>query len=558
MRFISLSLLIILAVFTSFCTGNEKKSYEMTLLHTNDIHSYILGLTEKKQACNGTQENCFGGYARLEAAIEAIKKEDPNALVLDAGDNFTGTLFYTLYKTPIVAEFMNRLGYSATVFGNHEFDYSCEEAANLAKSLNFPVLATNIEHMEKTPLAELTKPYLILTHQGRKIGLVGFTVKRPYSLSSACKYLQFAPAIKSAKSIIPELKAKGVDIIIALSHLGYDVDLKLAEKVEGIDIIVGGHSHTLLGDPSLPETAKAVGPYPTVVQSPSGDPVLIVTAKCYGEYLGMLKVSFNDQGVAESWAGGPKRLGPESPKSAEAYEKAMTYAKGFLPYRQDILGQIVGEMDTDIQKCRKEECITGDLVTDAMLEWGRTKGAVAAIIGGGALRAPLPCASEAGSDVKVNMESVMTTLPFSNTLVIRDILGSDLLAAFERSVGRAGDKARPQQSGKAPRLGGRFLQMAGISYSYDSTQPSGSRVSEAFIANAAGGWEKISPDKAYRIVLIDFNVRAGDGYSSLAQGTSEVEESDVPLIQVFGEYIKKHSPVKGAKDGRIKNITKNE
>lgn len=547
MRFIFLCILVGLTFFTSSCSKSAEE-YTLTILHTNDIHSYIMGKTAEGRACDSDEKSCFGGYPRLEAAIEAAKSEYPDALILDAGDNFMGTLFFTLYKSPIIAEFMNRLGYTATTFGNHEFDNGCEETANFAKLLKFPIVSTNIDNIENSPLAGLTKPYFVLTHNGRKIGFIGLTTETTPETSSPCKELQFVSALEAAKKAVPKLKAEGIDIIIALTHLGYDEDKDLASKVEGIDIIIGAHSHTLLGDPDQPDTAAAAGPYPTEVKSPSGEPVIIVTAKCYAEYLGILNVSFNKHGVAKSWSGAPKRLHPDASSSAEAKEKALEYAKGFQAYKEEVLGKVVGEADVNIRKCRSEECATGNLITEAMLEWGKKHDAVIAFIGGGTIRTPLCFDSSGKAKSDVNMEDIMTSLPFVNNLVVREVFGSDLLLALEHSVARITDD--PDKD-----LDGGFFQMSGMSIVYDSDKPAGARVTSTSVKDVDGNSAPISPDKTYKVVLIDFNANGGDGYVSLGKQPMKANEAGVLLTEVVGEYIKKYSPVTGFTDGRIKRIS---
>ena len=198
---------------------------------------------------------------------------------------------------------MNALGYQAAAIGNHEFDSGPPALADFIEAANFPVLGANIDASAQVSLTGLIEPYTIIDVAGQSIGIFGLTTEDTSNISSPGPDVIFSDHVAAAEATVATLQAMGVNKIVALTHLGYDVDQPLAAAVSGIDVIVGGHSHTPLGPMPL-----ARGPYPTVVTSPAGEPVLIVTAWEWGKYLGRLDVTFNPTGVVQSYNGAPIRI----------------------------------------------------------------------------------------------------------------------------------------------------------------------------------------------------------------------------------------------------------
>jgi 5'-nucleotidase/UDP-sugar diphosphatase len=246
--------------------GDGDQPFELTILHTNDLHAHY-------DSFERSGEPVLGGVARLKAVVDDIRDEADNVLFLDAGDQFQGTLFFTVGGAEVVADVMNELEYDAMCVGNHEFDAGPGELATLIDRVDFPVLSANIDASADSDLSGAILPYEIFVFGREPVAVIGLTTEHTAIASSPGPDVQFLDAIAAAQRAVHGLEERGIDVIVALTHLGYERDLELAGSVDGIDVIVGGHSHTLLD------------PYPTLTASASGEPVLVITAYEWGSHL---------------------------------------------------------------------------------------------------------------------------------------------------------------------------------------------------------------------------------------------------------------------------------
>lgn len=233
-----------LLIATNICQISEAK--RLVILHTNDTHSQI----EPKDS--------LGGVLRRKAYIDEVRRENgkDNVLLLDAGDFCQGTPYFNFYKGDIEVEMMNLMEYDAVTLGNHEFDNGVDALANLLKKAKFKVVSSNYD-LSTTPLSEKIDPWLMLEKGDVKVGVIGLNVN-PEDLIAKENYegVFYRDPIAIANQLAADLKNKGADVVIVLSHLGYEYentnkasDLKLAKAARNIDIIIGGHSHTLLKEP---------------------------------------------------------------------------------------------------------------------------------------------------------------------------------------------------------------------------------------------------------------------------------------------------------------------
>lgn len=226
--------------------------HDIVILHTNDTHSQIEAFVNK-------QGKKAGGIYNRAALIDQIKKDNQNVLLVDAGDFSQGTPYFNFFKGKQEIKFMNLLGYQVGCFGNHEFDNGSAALAKLVKQAKFPFVCANYYFFNKK-LQKSVKKYTIIEIDGKKIGFFGLltdikTITVPKSYSEI-KYLN---AIDIAECMVKELRdVEKCDYVVCLSHLGFDTgtednpdDKMLAEQVSGIDLIIGGHSHTTLKEPVL-------------------------------------------------------------------------------------------------------------------------------------------------------------------------------------------------------------------------------------------------------------------------------------------------------------------
>src|SRR5690606_18943111 len=237
---------------------------------------------------------CFGGIARLKTAIDdkRAELEGENVVLLDAGDQFQGSLFYTQYRSEIIAEFANDLGIELMAVGNHEFDDGPEELAKLLDAVEFPIISGNT-NVENEPLLEGRIPGThVMEIGGEQIGFVSALAEDTDETSSPGDGVEFEDVFESLTAQVESLEAEGINKIIALTHVGYTIDMEIAANVPGIDVIVGGHSHTLLSNTD----EGAAGGYPTLIEGPGGNEVPVVTAYSYGKYLGDIVVTWDAEG----------------------------------------------------------------------------------------------------------------------------------------------------------------------------------------------------------------------------------------------------------------------
>jgi 2',3'-cyclic-nucleotide 2'-phosphodiesterase (5'-nucleotidase family)/subtilisin family serine protease len=530
------------------------ETFSLTILHTNDFHARVDEYNRNGARCTEADADaglCIAGAPRLATVVDDIRAKTGNLLVLDAGDQFQGTLFFTLFQGEVLNETMNYIGYDAMAVGNHEFDSGPGALVDFIQGADFPVISTNIEidALEEPELASLIEPYVILERGGHEIGIIGLITPDTDNISSPGPNVTFTDPLTSLQATADELMALGVDKIIALTHLGYDYDLELAESVSGVDIIIGGHSHSFtytptdpikFGPPEFPQFAPLapVGEYPTVVQSPADEPVLVVTAYQWGTFLGNLQVTFDHQGLVVTYGGNPIFLGAD-------VEKDPVLDAMLDPYReavQDLIQEVVGETTVDLpiieeglQICRLGECLLGNLVADAMLwmanEVEPEAGYQIAFQNGGGLRAPILTGP-------VTMGDVMETLPFGNTIATFELQGQYVLAALENGASRY------------PSANGGFAQVSGLRYTIDPVEPVGTRIVSIDVWNGTG-WEVLDLDAMYKVVTNDFMRRGGDNYTMFRDFAVDPYDFGPLLDEALADYFMEFSPVTPEIEGRI-------
>jgi len=519
-------------------TALESGSLDLTILHTNDIHARLSEFNSFGNPCSldeSKQQVCFGGVARQATAIKRIRESEKNLLLLDSGDQFQGTLFYTTFKSAPFAQFMNQLGYNAMTIGNHEFDDGPAELSDFIQAINFPMISSNIDFSHEASLKDLIDPYKIVEINGRKVGLVGFTTEESRYISSPGGDIHFRDIVSSVQNSIDCMEAHGVNIIIGLSHTGMGREIEIASAVDGLDVLIGAHTHTLLSkkiDPNL-------GDYPTAVTSTSGKPVLIVSAGEYGKYLGRLNVSFNEQGVVKTWSGDPLLLDKNIPQDEKILAQINDLDRRLDYIRKQEIGITNVDLNGDKDDCRFHECNMGNLIANALLWEARSQGAQIALFNGGGIRAKIPRG-------KITMAQILQVLPFGNSVATLKLKGSDIRQVLEHSVSKADN---PLNEGT-----GRFLQVAGISFAWDSSQPVGARIVDVKVVSQNGDSQSLKDDEIYSVITADFIRRGGDDYRMLKENAINPYDFGRVASDVLAGYLKEFSPVEVGLDGRITRV----
>lgn len=517
--------------------GIAQADYSLTVLHTNDFHSRVEPISKYDSGCSAednTEGKCFGGYARLITGVAKARGMSNNSILVDGGDQFQGSLFYTYYKGKVAAEMMNKLGYDGMTVGNHEFDDGPEVLAGFMDAVEFPVLMSNADIDAEPALAGKLRRSTIIERGGEKIGLIGLTPEDTSELSSSGKNVIFIEPVVAVQREVAVLEAQGVDKIVVLSHSGYTVDLMVAGKVSGIDVIVGGHSNTFLSN----FADKAAGPYPTMVDGPDGTPTAVVQAYAYGKYLGALDVTFDDNGVVTEAKGEPIIMDGEVVEDAGTKTRITELAGPLDEIRNKVVSESAALIEGDRAVCRVEECEMGNLVADAMLDRVAEQGIQIAITNSGGLRASI-------DEGPVTMGEVLAVLPFQNTLSTFQLKGADVVAALENGVSQVEE------------VKGRFPQVAGLKFSWDpAVAPNEGRVTSVEVMEN-GAWTAIDPAKTYGVVSNNFMRGGGDGYKIFSSNGMNAYDFGPGLDKVLADYMVEKQPYTAYKDGRISQMSAN-
>ena len=499
--------------------------FSLTVLHTNDFHSRFEPISKYDSGC-GAEDNaegkCFGGSARLVTAIADARKRSNNSILVDGGDQFQGSLFYTYYKGKLAAEMMNKMGYDGMTVGNHEFDDGPEVLRGFMDAVNFPILMSNADVSAEEILAGKLAKSTVIERGGEKIGLIGLTPQDTDELASPGENITFSDPVAAVQGEVDKLTAEGVNKIIVLSHSGYVVDQKVAAETTGVDVIVGGHSNTLLSNTN----ERAVGPYPTMVGSTA-----IVQAYAYGKFLGELNVTFNDAGEITTAVGEPLVMDGTVAEDGATIDRIAEAAKPLEEIRNKIVASAAEAIEGDRAICRIQECAMGNLVADAMLDRVKDQGITISIANSGGIRASI----DAG---EVTMGEVLTVLPFQNTLSTFQVSGQTILDALENGVSQVEE------------VKGRFPQVAGLKYSWDIKVAAGEgRISDVMVATS-DGFAPIDPAATYGVVSNNYVRGGGDGYK-MFRDAANVYDYGPDVADVLAEYMANSGGYTPYLDGRI-------
>lgn len=506
---------------TALMAGAAHAEYTLHVIHINDLHSRLEPITKYDNTCSAEDNDageCFGGVARVATMINQLRSEldGENVIVLDAGDQYQGSLMYTTYKGDAEIEFMNKIGFDAMAVGNHEFDDGDEGLLKLLDGAEFPVVSGNIDVSQSNILAGKLNDHLVLEVGGEKIGIVSALAVDTPETSSPSDAVIFSDEIENLQHDVDTLTDEGVTKIIALNHVGAKKDLAIAEGVSGLDAVVGGHSHTLFSN-----TEEAPYTYPTMV----GD-VPVVQAYAYSKYVGHLVLTFDDEGNVTAATGDTILLDASVAEDEEIKARVAELAGPIEELKAKVVAEAAADIDGSRETCRSVECPMGTLVADAMLDRVKDQGIEIAIQNGGGVRASIPAG-------QVTMGDVLTVLPFQNTLSTFHVSGATMVEALENGVSQMADGA------------GRFPQVAGMSFTVDPAAEEGARISDVMVGGAP-----IEMDKMYGVVSNNYVRNGGDGYKMFLSAENAYDFGP-DLADVLAEYMIENAPYQPYTDGRI-------
>ncbi|MCL1698514.1 MULTISPECIES: 5'-nucleotidase C-terminal domain-containing protein [unclassified Lysinibacillus] len=503
----------------------SKDGFKLTVLHSNDTHSHPEEATKRA------------------TKVKELRAANKNSLLLDAGDVFSGTLYFNEFAGEADMKLMNLMGYDAMTFGNHEFDLGSRPEGHAAlakfvKGAEFPLLGSNLDFSKESLFEGLqfktvTKDFengkiydgIIKEIDGEQVGIFSLTTEETPSISSVAN-VQFANYIDSAKKAVAELEKQGVNKIIALTHIGFndskewDNDLLLAQAVEGIDVIVGGHSHTKLDKPVKAETSFK-------------DPTIVVQTGQYSENLGELDLTFDDNGAIVDYIG---QLHPLKSVEADAEAEAI-----LAPYKEQvskIKNQSIGSTavsrlngDRGLWGVRAGETNLGNLITDGMLAGAKKIDPEVqfAFQNGGGIRSSI----DAGD---ITMGEVLEVMSFGNALGIVKVTGAEIYDIVEQSV-----KEFPKEAGG-------FLHFSGLQVEFDGKAPAGKRVKSIKLNG-----KELDKAAYYKGATNTFVAQGQDGYDTLKKVYEDGRVSEPGTIdyEMFIDHLVTLKKVDAKVEGRI-------
>ncbi|MEL7167045.1 MAG: 5'-nucleotidase C-terminal domain-containing protein, partial [Pseudomonadota bacterium] len=395
--------------------------------------------------------------------------------------------------------------------GNHEFDDGPAGLQGFVDTVSFPVISGNLDLSGEATLNGKVEDHVVLEVGGKKIGVISALATDTVETSSPGPNVIFQDEIEALSADVASLESQGVDIIIALTHVGLPVDLDIAAAVPGIDVVIGGHSHTLMeGDA-----------YPTMVGNTA-----VAQAYAYTKYLGHLTVTLDDSGVVTAASGAPMLLDASVEPDAAFAARIAEMGAPIEEMKTRVVAEAASAIEGDRSVCRVQECPMGSLIADAMLARVKDQGIDIAIQNGGGIRASI----DAG---EVTMGEVLTVLPFQNTLSTFQVSGQAMIDALENGVSQIEE------------VKGRFPQVAGMSFAFDAAQPAGARISDVMVGGAP-----IDPAKMYGVVSNNYVRNGGDGYAMFTTAENAYDFGP-DLADVLAEYLAAQGPFEPYTDGRI-------
>lgn len=496
-------ILTVAALFLAFCGAWGR---DLVILHTNDTHSLIL-----------PDANGKGGVLQRKAIIDSVRHANKDVILIDAGDAVQGTLYFKFFRGDVEYPLQDMLGVDINILGNHEFDNGLDELARHYRGLKSSKISSNYDFSD-TPARGIFDPYVIKKVGGKKIGFIGLNVD-PASLIIADNYkgLKFNDVIQTANETAAFLKdKKKCDLVVAVTHIGYvksndkTTDPELAAASKDIDIIIGGHSHTLI-DPAHPDK------FPSIVENAEGRPVLIVQTGKSGKYIGQIRVDL-DNLKSETPADFDYSLIEVTDRFPESRldKKIMDFLAPFTARIDSVNSRVVAYADQDLvhERTGAFPNWTGDFgswygrhVLDSLRREDQSVPDLDfAIMNVGGIRS-------SWAKGPVTEGQVLNTFPFSNRVVIMEISGKDIIETL----------------GVAARKGGEA-----ISQEVKVLTDADGNLVRVIIDN-----EEMDPDKTYVVATIDYIAWGNDDMVSMANGKwifRDDKEMSAPMLRYVSDF----------------------
>lgn len=513
---------IIAFVFLLFSSINAQASTEFIIFHTSDTHGTVVPHLDKTS--DSIEKPLIGGFAALKSVMNQYKAnpryKDARFLYFDCGDLFQGTPIVDRTKGGVMIDLMNQIGLTAVTFGNHEFDYTYEMMLEQMECAKFPIVCCNVFDKKTRRPVKVTKPYCIYKVGDKKIGIIGYTAPETASITfeDNVKSIYFEDPTELVKPIIKTLRKAKVDMIIALSHIGINNDIEMMKHVEGIDLVLGGHSHTLKKD--------------LVYAGPHNTP--IVHSGANFENNSVIHVTLDDtNNISVSMESVPlyvDKVGQE-PKIKAASDE-------YLEELNKEMSRVIGQSEVSLYRgLAGIDAPAGTFMSQAVKHCSN---ADIAFTNFGGIRNPL-------LKGQITVESIFLMQPFANCIETIDMTGAELLDVIEHMLSVKTKEITPEDnevsvkqarmdvSGTCLEVGNDygFLYPYGIKITFDPSKEPMKRIVSVVTEKDN---KPIDTKKIYKVAFSDFIANGGDGYAILKNFKTH-NKSDMLIRDAMFKYI---------------------
>jgi 5'-nucleotidase len=552
--------LLTVSIFTG-CGSNDNskqvsmddKALELSVIHVNDEHSHVLADRMSLYFNGNKVKGNVGGFPRVATKIKALQAANENTLTLNAGDTFQGTMFYSLFKGDADAAMLNSIEWDAVELGNHEFDDGDEHLASYLDQLTTVqhFLGANVTPKQGNILDGKWSGTMVKEFSnGAKVGVVGVVISQKTKESSnPSDEIIFHDEVTTAQAKIDELKAQGINKILLLSHVGLGNDLQFATELSGVDVIIGGDSHSLMGDFSAVGLNSVRDNYPEQTKDKDGNPVCVAQAWQYNYVVGNLDVNFDNNGIVTSCKGTPTLLLSEDFKSDDN-ETLNTIIKNTIANNTNlevvpedsVVAATLKEYSDQVEAQEAKTIGTASEFLGHNRIPGDKKDGVSDLPLGSDI-APIvaksfydlsnradACIQNAGgvriaiNEGNITMGIAYTLLPFANTLYEIEMYGSEIKQVLEDSLTNIYDNGGST---------GSFPYAYGLRYDINSKAQKDSRISNLEIKDRkTGQWSTIDNSKLYVIVTNSYIASGKDGYVTF----QKVQNERGPGVDTYLDY----------------------
>ncbi len=469
------SYLLGLILLLAGCSQNQNLT--LNVIHTNDLHSHLLPFNDYAN-CSIDSEDCLGGFARLVTFLQK-EKQNPNTLVLDAGDRFTGTSFYTLTKSQYLTPLFKMMPYDVITLGNHEFDDNLSQTESFLSDWQVPVVVANMNVPSTETLSSLVKPFVILEREQRKIGVIGLLTPETNVMKPSG--IQITDIHETLTRTIDILKQENVDIIFVLSHIGLMADKEIAKHFPDIDVIVGGHSHSLLSNDA--QQFNRIDNYPIVCNE--GKTVVVSVGKG-GQFVGKLSVEFDEKGQIVSYQGDSIPMSHEIPNDTEAREQIKQAEKKLHHILHEEIASIRQDYGfTPGTNYCSENCLIGEYVATQLYRAYPTIDGV--LLNAGSFRRGL-------KQGNIQYQHLIEVYPYDNEAVLITLTGAELQSYLVHGISRYQTESKTNE----------LLQTAGVRYTFSPV--------DKVPRHVVIGGKPLDLNRTYTFLTSQFLAEGGDDY----------------------------------------------